>query len=71
MPILRRKVMMLAILLVKDYKPDTFPKKASSLLGKELKHSTKTYKSTYAWFPIKWLEEKPINQVVCIFQQTG
>ena len=44
----------------KDYQPDTSPREASPLPGKELKHSEKTCKSTYVWLPIEWQGEKPV-----------
>ena len=44
----------------KDYMPDTSPKEALPLPGKELKHPEKTCKSTYVWLPIEWQGEKPV-----------
>ncbi|MBD5101454.1 MAG: family 43 glycosylhydrolase [Subdoligranulum sp.] len=44
----------------KDYTPDTSPKKAAPLTGKEQKHGENTSISRYVWLPIKWQGEKPV-----------
>lgn len=44
----------------KDYTPDTAPKKAAPLPGKEQKHGENTSISRYVWLPIEWQGEKPV-----------
>lgn len=44
----------------KNYRPDTSPKTAQPLPGKELKHGENTWKSRYVWLPVEWQEDKPV-----------
>ena len=44
----------------KDYTPDTSPKEAAPLPGKEIQHGENTSISRYVWLPIDWDGNKPI-----------